>query len=237
MKNWILVILIISSLVLVIEVSGCVQESSTNTTSSNTKEMTTVQATWHYIVGFSGPPDKIYYAFKIKGDKFRITSTGNPYQGDYSLLTLYVFAPGTNSTLYFIPQNNTQIKLNPDTSVDYAVGNKTFHLTREEYVAVIQSQGVLSGTGNLTPQVKELLQLKAVATLRKLIEEQLSNGILIQEIILEENVSQGRANYSEFFVLGSRTETSISYAGPGEYYLVVGTNNIYNWNVQIEDYY
>ena len=39
MKNWILAILIISSLVFVMGISGCVRESSTNTTSSNTKEV------------------------------------------------------------------------------------------------------------------------------------------------------------------------------------------------------
>ncbi len=207
---------------------------SNNKLDAREKEIDSVQGTWHYVASFSGPLDDPYLVFNIKGDKFRITSSGKSYPRDYKFLTLYVFAPGTESTLYFEPQNTTmQVKINFDSSRTVSLMDKTFNLSEAEYQAV----SPYPSGGNSTPKVEEILRLKAKASIIKIFEEHLARGQFIQEYVLERTANPSRAAYSEFFFLGPETKTSIYYAGPGEYYLVVGSYNLQNWNVQIEEYY
>ena len=47
----------------------------------------------------------------------------------------------------------------------------------------------------------------------------------------------GNNIFIESFNLDSGSEESISYSGPGEYYLDIGAANLRGWTVKIEDYY
>src|SRR3989344_4477056 len=193
------------------------------------KETESTRGSWHYVSSFSGPLDDAYIPFNIKGDTFRITSSGKSYQGDYNLLTLYVFAPGTKPTLYFTPQNtSTQTTVNFDETRTVSLMGRTFNLTEAEY----QAASPYPSGGHSTPQVEEILRLKVAAFKRNLFEEQLSYGLAVQDWVFK-NMPNFRKPYSEFFVLSPTIETSTSYADSGEYYLVVGSYNIQSWNIQI----
>jgi hypothetical protein len=95
-------------------------------------------------------------------------------------------------------QQNLQSYLNfhPNGSVDYAVGGKTFNLTKDEYNAYLSTQ-TNNKSGLITPNVQNLINTEADARLRNQIENQFNKSKRVQDIINEmvnKNISSSNTN-------------------------------------------
>lgn len=80
----------------------------------------------------------------------------------------------------------TNVNFNPDKSVAYTTGGKTFNLSKEEYAGFLTAQGSSSAKGGImTPQVQNLLNISKREALRAQINRKLQLGGDIQSITNE----------------------------------------------------
>lgn len=194
---------------------------------------------WHQVEKIIGGSEGGSYPFEIKGEKFRVSYSVAQKENYLSLLTMFIINSDSieewNTRLSENRMANTRFNLDNSATIIFPIMEKNglppINLSAKEYETYI------NGVGVVTPNVQDLWYWE--------IEQKFENtGKIDLKYIYPEDVQslgerkKSRNNYAEFFYsYNSPSETNTSYAGAGEYYLMVNNYGVDNWEIIIEDYY
>lgn len=221
---------------------------------------------WHQVAVFSGATEGGQYPFKIEGDKFRLTYSVALDDRYLDLLTLFVITSDSLERWNHPPYEVEEIidtekrigKTKGAVDITVPLFNESASLTYGEYELyqtvikqiILLDKDPLQGLWvyNKTTNEYDIIEYKIDAKIKNLlsaaVEQEYENTGELPNPINESRIkSLGerkklRNDYTEFFyTYESATETSTSYAGAGEYYLMVDAYMATGWTVTIEDHY